>query len=150
MIRLYLLLFLLSVSIIGGCGFHFPYKKKSISFDIRGEVSSSFAREIKKTTLTNTEPSLILIISNETKSKSSGSYGVDGLESGYNLSYNVDIKALDFNNKVLMENTYSLDSYSSKLESEQADSIQTEEKYSRMIKSIVSRVVRQLIQLHEN
>jgi outer membrane lipopolysaccharide assembly protein LptE/RlpB len=150
MIKSKLLISLLFISIIGGCGFHTPYKNKSINATITGQTQSILAKKITQRLNRDIPSTLTVEIISETKRQDAGSYNSNGTESGYNLTYSAPIKVYDKDQKLLLDKSFSANTYLRKLTSSQADRIQIEEAYEKLSDSIVRKFIRQLNRLNES
>ena len=150
MIRTKLLISLLLLSIIGGCGFHMPYKNKSINVNIIDETRSIIASKISQNIDPNITPLMTVKILSETKRQDIGSYDSNGKESGYILNYSVKVQVYDKDNNLSLEKLFSSQKFLRKMESSQANTIQINDTYEKLINSVVKKLLRQLNRLNES
>ena len=150
MIKTKLLISLLLLSIIGGCGFHMPYKNKSINVNIIDETRSIIASKISQNIDPNITPLMTVKILSETKQQDIGSYDSNGKESGYILNYSVKVQAYDKDNNLSLEKLFSSQKFLRKMESSQANTIQINDTYEKLINSVVKKLLRQLNRLNES
>jgi len=150
MIRTKLLISLLLLSIIGGCGFHMPYKNKSINVNIIDETRSIIASKISQNIDPDLTPLMTVKILSETKRQDIGSYDSNGKESGYILNYSVKVQAYDKDNNLSLDKIFSSKKFLRKIESSQANTIQINDTYEKLINSVVKKLLRQLNQLNES
>ena len=150
MIRTKLLISLLLLSIIGGCGFHMPYKNKSINVNIIDETRSIIASKISQNIDPDLTPLMTVKILSETKRQDIGSYDSNGKESGYILNYSVKVQAYDKKNNLSLDKIFSSKKFLRKMESSQANTIQINDTYEKLINSVVKKILRQLNQLNES
>ena len=150
MIRTKLLISLLLLSIIGGCGFHMPYKNKSINVNIIDETRSIIASKISQNIDPNITPLMTVKILSETKQQDIGSYDSNGKESGYILNYSVKVQVYDKDNNLSLEKLFSSQKFLRKMESSQANTIQINDTYEKLINSVVKKLLRQLNRLNES
>ena len=150
MIRTKLLISLLLLSIIGGCGFHMPYKNKSINVNIIDETRSIIASKISQNIDPELTPLMTVKILSETKRQDIGSYDSNGKESGYILNYSVKVQAYDKENNLSLDKIFSSKKFLRKMESSQANTIQINDTYEKLINSVVKKLLRQLNQLNES
>ena len=150
MIKSKLLISLLFISIIGGCGFHTPYKFETINVELVGQTQSNIAKKITQRLNQDIAPTLIADILSETKRQDSGSFNNNGTTLGYTLTYSVLIKVYNKNQKLILDKLFSANTYLRKLTSSQADRIQIEEAYEKLSDSIVRKFIRQLNRLNES
>ena len=145
-----LLISLLLLSIIGGCGFHMPYKNKSINVNIIDETRSIIASKISQNIDPDLTPLMTVKILSETKRQDIGSYDSNGKESGYILNYSVKVQAYDKDNNLSLDKIFSSKKFLRKIESSQANTIQINDTYEKLINSVVKKLLRQLNQLNES
>jgi len=150
MIRTKLLISLLLLSIIGGCGFHMPYKNKSINVNIIDETRSIIASKISQNIDPDITPLMTVKILSETKRQDIGSYDSNGKESGYILNYSVKVQVYDKDNNLSLEKLFSSQKFLRKMESSQANTIQINDTYEKLINSVVKKLLRQLNRLNES
>jgi len=150
MIRTKLLISLLLLSIIGGCGFHMPYKNKSINVNIIDETRSIIASKISQNIDPDLTPLMTVKILSETKRQDIGSYDSNGKESGYILNYSVKVQAYDKKNNLSLDKIFSSKKFLRKMESSQANTIQINDTYEKLINSVVKKILRHLYQLNES
>ena len=150
MIKTKLLISLLLLSIIGGCGFHMPYKNKSINVNIIDETRSIIASKISQNIDPNITPLMTVKILSETKQQDIGSYDSNGKESGYILNYSVKVQVYDKDNNLSLEKLFSSQKFLRKMESSQANTIQINDTYEKLINSVVKKLLRQLNRLNES
>ena len=150
MIKTKLLISLLLLSIIGGCGFHMPYKNKSINVNIIDETRSIIASKISQNIDPNITPLMTVKILSETKRQDIGSYDSNGKESGYILNYSVKVQVYDKDNNLSLEKLFSSQKFLRKMESSQANTIQINDTYEKLINSVVKKLLRQLNRLNES
>ena len=150
MIKTKLLISLLLLSIIGGCGFHMPYKNKSINVNIIDETRSIIASKISQNIDPNITPLMTVKILSETKQQDIGSYDSNGKESGYILNYSVKVQVYDKDNNLSLEKIFSSKKFLRKMESSQANTIQINDTYEKLINSVVKKLLRHLYQLNES
>ena len=150
MIKTKLLISLLLLSIIGGCGFHMPYKNKSINVNIIDETRSIIASKISQNIDPNITPLMTVKILSETKQQDIGSYDSNGKESGYILNYSVKVQVYDKDNNLSLEKLFSSQKFLRKMESSQANTIQINDTYEKLINSVVKKILRHLYQLNES
>ena len=150
MIRTKLLISLLLLSIIGGCGFHMPYKNKSINVNIIDETRSIIASKISQNIDPDLTPLMTVKILSETKQQDIGSYDSNGKESGYILNYSVKVQVYDKENNLSLDKIFSSKKFLRKMESYQANTIQINDTYEKLINSVVKKIFRQLNQLNES
>jgi len=150
MIKTKLLISLLLLSIIGGCGFHMPYKNKSINVNIIDETRSIIASKISQNIDPNITPLMTVKILSETKQQDIGSYDSNGKESGYILNYSVKVQVYDKDNNLSLEKIFSSKKFLRKMESSQANTIQINDTYEKLINSVVKKILRHLYQLNES
>jgi len=150
MIRTKLLISLLLLSIIGGCGFHMPYKNKSINVNIIDETRSIIASKISQNIDPDLTPLMTVKILSETKRQDIGSYDSNGKESGYILNYSVKVQVYDKENNLSLDKIFSSKKFLRKMESSQANTIQINDTYEKLINSVVKKILRQLNQLNES
>jgi len=141
---------LLLLSIIGGCGFHMPYKNKSINVNIIDETRSIIASKISQNIDPNITPLMTVKILSETKQQDIGSYDSNGKESGYILNYSVKVQVYDKDNNLSLEKIFSSKKFLRKMESSQANTIQINDTYEKLINSVVKKILRHLYQLNES
>ena len=150
MIRTKLLISLLLLSIIGGCGFHMPYKNKSINVNIIDETRSIIASKISQNIDPDITPLMTVKILSETKRQDIGSYHSNGKESGYILNYSVKVQVFDKDVNLTLEKIFSSKKFLRKMESSQANTIQINDTYEKLINSVVKKLLRQLNRLNES
>ena len=150
MIKTKLLISLLLLSIIGGCGFHMPYKNKSINVNIIDQTRSIIASKISQNIDPDITPLMTVKILSETKRQDIGSYDSNGKESGYILNYSVKIQVYDKDNNLSLEKIFSSQKFLRKMESSQANTIQINDTYEKLINSVVKKLLRQLNRLNES
>jgi len=150
MMKTKLLISLLLLSIIGGCGFHMPYKNKSINVNIIDETRSIIASKISQNIDPDLTPLMTVKILSETKRQDIGSYDSNGKESGYILNYSVKVQAYDKDNNLSLDKIFSSKKFLRKIESSQANTIQINDTYEKLINSVVKKLLRQLNQLNES
>ena len=150
MMKTKLLISLLLLSIIGGCGFHMPYKNKSINVKIIDETRSIIASKISQNIDPDLTPLMTVKILSETKRQDIGSYDSNGKESGYILNYSVKVQAYDKDNNLSLDKIFSSKKFLRKIESSQANTIQINDTYEKLINSVVKKLLRQLNQLNES
>ena len=150
MIKTKLLISFLLLSIIGGCGFHMPYKNKSINVNIIDETRSIIASKISQNIDPNITPLMTVKILSETKQQDIGSYDSNGKESGYILNYSVKVQVYDKDNNLSLEKLFSSQKFLRKMESSQANTIQINDTYEKLINSVVKKILRHLYQLNES
>ena len=150
MIKTKLLISLLLLSIIGGCGFHMPYKNKSINVNIIDETRSIIASKISQNIDPDLTPLMTVKILSETKQQDIGSYDSNGKESGYILNYSVKVQAYDKKNNLSLDKIFSSKKFLRKMESSQANTIQINDTYEKLINSVVKKLLRQLNRLNES
>jgi len=150
MIRTKLLISLLLLTIIGGCGFHMPYKNKSINVNIIDETRSIIASKISQNIDPDLTPLMTVKILSETKRQDIGSYDSNGKESGYILNYSVKVQAYDKDNNLSLDKIFSSKKFLRKIEFSQANTIQINDTYEKLINSVVKKLLRQLNQLNES
>ena len=150
MIKTKLLISLLLLSIIGGCGFHMPYKNKSINVNIIDETRSIIASKISQNIDPNITPLMTVKILSETKQQDIGSYDSNGKESGYILNYSVKVQVYDKDNNLSLDKIFSSKKFLRKMESSQANTIQINDTYEKLINSVVKKILRHLYQLNES
>ena len=150
MIKTKLLISFLLLSIIGGCGFHMPYKNKSINVNIIDETRSIIASKISQNIDPNITPLMTVKILSETKQQDIGSYDSNGKESGYILNYSVKVQVYDKDNNLSLEKIFSSKKFLRKMESSQANTIQINDTYEKLINSVVKKILRHLYQLNES
>jgi len=150
MIKTKLLISLLLLSIIGGCGFHMPYKNKSINVNIIDETRSIIASKISQNIDPDITPLMTVKILSETKRQDIGSYDSNGKESGYILNYSVKVQVYDKDNNLSLEKLFSSQKFLRKMESSQANTIQINDTYEKLINSVVKKLLRQLNRLNES
>jgi len=138
------------LSIIGGCGFHMPYKNKSINVNIIDETRSIIASKISQNIDPNITPLMTVKILSETKQQDIGSYDSNGKESGYILNYSVKVQVYDKDNNLSLEKIFSSKKFLRKMESSQANTIQINDTYEKLINSVVKKILRHLYQLNES
>jgi len=150
MMKTKLLISLLLLSIIGGCGFHMPYKNKSINVNIIDETRSIIASKISQNIDPDLTPLMTVKILSETKRQDIGSYDSNGKESGYILNYSVKVQVYDKDNNLSLEKIFSSQKFLRKMESSQANTIQINDTYEKLINSVVRKLLRQLNRLNES
>ena len=150
MMKTKLLISLLLLSIIGGCGFHMPYKNKSINVNIIDETRSIIASKISQNIDPDLTPLMTVKILSETKRQDIGSYDSNGKESGYILNYSVKVQAYDKENNLSLDKIFSSKKFLRKMESSQANTIQINDTYEKLINSVVKKILRQLNRLNES
>ena len=150
MMKTKLLISLLLLSIIGGCGFHMPYKNKSINVNIIDETRSIIASKISQNIDPDLTPLMTVKILSETKRQDIGSYDSNGKESGYILNYSVKVQAYDKDNNLSLDKIFSSKKFLRKIESSQANTIQINDTYEKLINSVVKKLLRQLNRLNES
>jgi len=150
MIKTKLLISLLLLSIIGGCGFHMPYKNKSINVNIIDETRSIIASKISQNIDPDITPLMTVKILSETKRQDIGSYHSNGKESGYILNYSVKVQVFDKDVNLTLEKIFSSKKFLRKMESSQANTIQINDTYEKLINSVVKKLLRHLYQLNES
>ena len=150
MIRTKLLISFLLLSIIGGCGFHMPYKNKSINVNIIDETRSIIASKISQNIDPDITPLMTVKILSETKRQDIGSYHSNGKESGYILNYSVKVQVFDKDVNLTLEKIFSSKKFLRKMESSQANTIQINDTYEKLINSVVKKLLRQLNRLNES
>ena len=150
MMKTKLLISLLLLSIIGGCGFHMPYKNKSINVNIIDETRSIIASKISQNIDPDLTPLMTVKILSETKRQDIGSYDSNGKESGYILNYSVKVQVYDKENNLSLDKIFSSKKFLRKMESSQANTIQINDTYEKLINSVVKKLLRQLNQLNES
>ena len=150
MMKTKLLISLLLLTIIGGCGFHMPYKNKSINVNIIDETRSIIASKISQNIDPDLTPLMTVKILSETKRQDIGSYDSNGKESGYILNYSVKVQAYDKDNNLSLDKIFSSKKFLRKIESSQANTIQINDTYEKLINSVVKKLLRQLNRLNES
>jgi len=150
MMKTKLLISLLLLSIIGGCGFHMPYKNKSINVNIIDETRSIIASKISQNIDPDLTPLMTVKILSETKRQDIGSYDSNGKESGYILNYSVKVQAYDKDNNLSLDKIFSSKKFLRKIEFSQANTIQINDTFEKLINSVVKKILRQLNQLNES
>jgi len=139
-----------SFSIIGGCGFHTPLKSETINVIINSNSHSRFAGQLSPRLNKLAKPFIQIDIIKETTRKDITSFDTSGSDSGYNLSYTLELQFKDMEGKDISRKIYSTNRSHTKLTSVQADNRQIEESYSKLSASVVRKVLRELSYINEN
>jgi len=150
MIEKKLILTLIVGFFLNGCGFHTPYKENAVNLEIVDGQNSMFATQIKKKLNNNIENSYFVHLSNETKKDLAASFNNDGLESGINVYYSIDVDVLDSDNKSVFKKKISANDYLRKLNDVNIDGSLIEEKYYELADTLASNFIRQLIVMNED
>jgi len=140
----------LSLSIIGGCGFHTPLKSETINVIINSNSHSRFAGQLSPRLNKLAKPSLQIDIIKETTRKDITSFDTSGSDSGYNLTYTLEIQFKDMDGNDISKKIYSANRSHTQLISAQADNLQIEESYSKLSASVARKVLRELNYINEN
>jgi len=150
MIKSKLLISLILISIIGGCGFHTPHKNKSINAEIIGDTNSIIARKLNNNFDRNLESNLTIEISKEIKKKTAITFNNDGSDLGYQISYIVPIKFYGKDGSLLLDKKFSKSTYQQELSSSQANIILLGDTYDDLAESLVIKILRNLNYLSDS
>ena len=149
MIKSKLLISLLFISIIGGCGFHTPYKNESINAKLITAKENEFTSSLMSLINVQERPKYIISVGNEKITKTLSGYSSNGISSNYNISLSIPIKVQNLSKKVLLDENFTGSSFVKKPQSRQAESLLIKDKLSQMRRMILKRVMRKINTLNE-
>jgi LPS-assembly lipoprotein len=151
MSKINLLVAIIIIVLLGSCGFHAPHKNSAINASITSSRNNAFADELQKRFNQNMPRTLVVQVDAENQNQHTASYTLSNKASGYTLSLSVPIKVFNQRKKLLLSQTFSANTYLSKMmDASQADRLQIEEGYQQLRYLIIRRLLRKLSKLNEN
>jgi LPS-assembly lipoprotein len=138
------------IALLGSCGFHTPHTNSAINASITSSHNNAFADELQKRFNQNIPRTLVVQVDAENQNQHTTSYTSSNKASGYTLSLSVPIKVFNQRKKLLLSQTFSANTYLSKMDAFQADRLQIEEGYQQLRYLIIRRLLRKLSKLNEN
>ncbi|BBB24596.1 LPS-assembly lipoprotein [Isorropodon fossajaponicum endosymbiont JTNG4] len=151
MSKINLLVATIIITLLSSCGFHASYKNSAINASITSSRHNAFADELQKRFNQNIPKTLAVQVGAENQNQRTASYNTSSNEaSSYTLSLSVPIKVFNQHNKLLLSQTFSANTYLSKMDVSQADRLQIEEGYQQLRHLIIRQLLRKLSKLNEN
>ena len=156
MSKINLLVAIIIIALLGSCGFHAPHTNSAINASITSSRNNAFADELQKRFNQNMPQTLVVQVDAENQNQHTASYTLNNESnkseaSGYTLSLSVPIKVFNQRKKLLLSQTFSANTYLSKMmEASQANRLQIEEGYQQLRYLIIRRLLRKLSKLNEN
>ncbi len=136
--------------LLSSCGFHTPYKNSAINASIASSHHNAFADELQKRFNQDMPQTLVVQVGAENQNQRTASYTSSNEVSSYTLSLSVPIEVFNQRKKLLLSQTFSANTYLSKMNASQADRLQIKEGYQQLRHLIIRQLLRKLSKLDEN